>query len=915
MNKTWLRRPICLLMGIFLLGNIAQVSTLHAQIASPIVMQMAQSELQKRGLSEAEVQTRLMQEGIDVNSISPAEYPQYQKRVMTVLDKMVAEKKAAGSVNTTPVVINMGNQPSTAVGETDQSPAVTVEPATTPEEAAAEASQRIAQAANAKNKSDIYGHAIFTDRSLDVYRTTDGAQAPDTYVLGAGDEVHITIFGASQTDIQQTITPDGYIQPSNVARIFLKGLTLVQARNVIRQSLSSSYLFRADQLAVTIVTARTVMINVYGETKITGGFTLSALNSALNALSASGGVTEFGSVRAIELIRGSSKKYIDVYEFMNDPSAQFKYDIQNNDILFVPVAKKLVRIEGAVKRPMRYEMIEGESVSDLIKYAGGLTMDVYPEFLQIQRFVNGEEKLFEYNLADVRSGKTKLALNDGDVVRIKSINKPMDTYVEVVGSVYYPGRFDLQTNPMLSKVLNNTKPNFEAKTDLVYIERIRPDQTVEFLTVPYPGYQGAPDFALQGRDIVHVMKLSDYRDVASISVNGQVRKPFSREFNLNDRITVAQAIEYAGGLKESVYPVAYIFRRNLFIPTEMKYIQVELEKDGSMQLQPGDQLNIYDNSTYSNVGELRISGAVKNPNRYTYDATMTLHNLIVNAGGFNVGAAFNRVEIFRTILSPTAKPVLQLLTLKVDSAYNVVSPANFALQPYDRVVVRMTPEFTMGRMVELSGQVRYPGVYVLESKDATLADVIKKAGGLLKDADPYGAELFRTYKNRGNVIIQVQKAVNNPRNKAHNPILFEGDVININRLENTVRILQTGTRMAQYTSLNQMDSIKTIVFQGKHNASWYIKNFAGGFQRNTDKNSVTVTYANNQMIGTKRTMLFFKKYPKVQSGTTITMRMDAEKIEKELNPKDKVDFESTVSKSLTLLTSTLSIILLLKSLN
>ncbi|MFA7043668.1 MAG: SLBB domain-containing protein, partial [Bacteroidales bacterium] len=235
------------------------------------------------------------------------------------------------------------------------------------------------------------------------------------------------------------------------------------------------------------------------------------------------------------------------------------------------------------------------------------------------------------------------------------------------------------------------------------------------------------------------------------------------------------------------------------------------------------------------------------------------------------------------------------------------------LQPYDQVVVRMTPEFTLGRTVELTGQVAYPGVYVLESKQTTLSDIIKKAGGLLDNADPYGTKLFRTYKNRGNVSLSLKKAMRHHAGAKNDPILFEGDVININRLENTVTILETGTRMAQYSLNPEEYNLRNVVFQGEKSAGWYIKNFAGGFQRNADHKSVTVTLPNNQMKSTKQ-FLCFKNYPTVKSGSTITLKMDADKVEKELKPKEKVDWESTLSKGLSTLISTLSIILLMQRL-
>ena len=112
------------------------------------------------------------------------------------------------------------------------------------------------------------------------------------------------------------------------------------------------------------------------------------------------------------------------------------------------------------------------------------------------------------------------------------------------------------------------------------MERTRPDETLEVFTIPFPGINGNPDFKLEARDAVSVLEQSSYRDVATIAVNGQVRRPFSRNFGLNDRMTVTQAIELAGGVKPSVYPVAYIFRKDITNPDKMQYIPVNLEKDG-----------------------------------------------------------------------------------------------------------------------------------------------------------------------------------------------------------------------------------------------------------------------------------------------------------------------------------------------
>ncbi len=861
-----------------------------AQSAS--MMAMAQAELQKRGLSETEVRTRLLEEGIDVDNISPTEYVNYQDRVMTILDKMQAEKSSADA-----------NAAATGI---EIAPATAAVPQSTADEIAAEAAIQ-GNNAPATDSLAIYGHSIFTGNAMEVFRTTDGAQAPDTYVLGEGDEVHISIFGSSQTEIHQRIAADGSIQPAGSSKIFLKGMTMAQARKAIQSKLASHYSFREDQIAVTITTARTVQVSIYGEVGVQGGFTLSALNSVFNALAAAGGPSEMGSVREIQLSRGGKNTKLDLYTYMTKPDAKIQYDIQNGDVIFVPIAQNVVSISGAVNRPMRYEMVKGEGLKQLIEYAGGLVYNAYMDYVQVERYENGERKYLEFNLADVMSGKQKVDLHNGDAVLIHQSDVPMENYVAINGAVYYGGNYDLKGNSSLKALIEKVKPTYTAKTDYVFVERTKPDETVEIITVPFPGINGNPDFELQARDVVKVLEQSEYRDLDTISVNGQVRKPFSRQFGLNDRMTVGQAIEYAGGLKTNVYPVAYIFRKDLENPAKMEYITISLENDLDKELQPGDQLNVYDNTTYTNAGEVRVNGAVKSPFGTTFDPSLTVHDLLTMAGGFEVGAAYDRVEVFRLNISDN-KSSFDVLTFEVDENYNPKS--DFQLQPFDQIVVRMTPDFTTGRTVELNGRVKYPGVYLLDDNKVQLWEVIQMAGGLLDDADPY-ARVFRTHEGRGNIGINLTKAKNNKKKMDSDLILMDGDVINISRQENIVIIREIGTRMGQYVPADFSASNKVIVYNGDHSAAWYIRHYAGGFQKVANKNSVTVTYPNNQTESTKRYFLGIRNYPDVQPGGVVTVSIDREKREKLDTPKEKINWSNTFSQSIATLTSVVSLIVLI----
>ncbi len=885
--------------------------TAYAQSGS--IMSLVSTELAKRGLNETEVRSRLMQNGINVDAIAPSEYANYQSRVMDILNQMQAEKAngtyvpfgANGAYQQTPDSVKVGLEilnPNLTAAET------------TTNEAKVEADNKaiLEEAANeVADTNAIYGHAIFKNKALDVFRTTDGAQAPDTYVLGDGDEVHISIFGSSQTEIHQRIAADGSIQPAGSSKIFLKGMTIRQAREAIRSKLSQHFSFNKDQIAVTITTARTVSVSIFGEVNVQGGYTISALNTAFNALTAADGPTEIGSIRNIQLSRSGKTHRLDLYSYMTNPGGSV-YDVQNGDVIFVPVAQKIVKIEGAVNRPMRYEMVEGEDLLKLIKLAGGLKADAYTRFVQVERYDDGQKKFLEYDLNEVMAGGKRVDLIPGDIVRIKAATEPLQEYVAIEGEVYYDGNYDIYRNGSLKTLIENAKPKYSARTDFVFVERVRDDETSEVLTVPFPGTKGNADFRLQKRDKVTVLAQTSYRDLDTIAVSGQVRQPFSKIFGLYDKMTVSQAIEYAGGMKTTGYPVAYIFRKDVTNPNKMEYKRVTLKKDGDMFLQPGDRLNVYDNSLYTDIGQVSISGAVNEPFKTAYDATLNIHDLIEMAGGLTIAADRSRIEVFRVEFNGTSQTRLKMLSIAVNEDYTLAS-SNFQIQPYDQIVVRQIPDFTLGRTVEINGRVRYPGVYVLSDGKTHLSEIIEKAGGLMDDRSPY-ATLMRTYNDRGPIGVNVKDVMKNKRKEKIDPILMEGDVINIVRQENTVTIYEIGTRMSQYVPDEYELSKKTIVFQGRHSAGWYIKNYAGGFHKMADKNSVTVTMPNYQTRSTSKTLIFFRNYPTVEPGSVITVSMDQKRIEKAAEPKEKVDWENWAQKALSAVTSVVSIILLVNRL-
>ena len=766
--------------------------------------------------------------------------------------------------------------------------------------------------------SRVYGHSIFTDQTIDFFTTTDGARAPDWYVLGSNDQIRITIFGVSQADLMMEVSDDGYIQPTGMPRIFLKGLTIHEAESLLRDRLSDFYTFKNEEFSLTIKAARTITINIFGEVRARGSFTISALNTALNALSVVGGPTEIGSVRSIQLIRGQERKEIDLYEFMNDPSVQTEYDLRHNDILFVPVATKVVSLEGAVKRPMRYELKDGEGVFDLLEYAGGINFNTVPNFLQIQRIEDGEPRLMEYDLSDILSQKQNLVLQDGDIIRIRQISKTLEKFVEVSGAVYYPGVYDLNENRRLSELLLKAELLPEAVQEKVIIQRTKLDGSVMNMSVsPVQLTQSGEDFLLEPQDLIQVFNQEQYSDVDNVEIAGSVRSPIAIPLEFGDRLRLADAIFLAEGLQPTAASDAFVFRRELFNPEIMEHIRVDVTRDADFELQAGDRLVVYDQSNYTNMGELSVIGAIGNPVNVVFDPSLTITDLLWMAGGVTPNAALNRVDLFRLDISYVNGTSYSVITLEIDDSLNVVrAPSNFQLQPYDRIIVRLLPEFNPNADIQIEGQVRYPGNYPLESQKVRLSDIIYDAGGLTNTADPGNAIIFRSYNNIGPIAVDLEKAMSSATgSNRHDPVLFDNDIITIPKLQNTVTIRIDGTRVGDLSSFGVVDTDTEIggnreinvIYKGGRSARWYIQNFAGGFADDADKWSVTVTKANGEVMGTNRSLLFFRDYPTVEPGSTITLRNKPEELATE---EEVVDWDEVQARSIQL-TSTLLTLLIL----
>lgn len=859
------------LYSIFLVLVISTFPSvlLYSQIKNPQVLSQIQMMLEKKGLTQQEVINKLKEKGLNIELMSEDEL---------IKNRPLIEQ----------IVLELENSKKTSITRTDtvnQTSRKNIDSTSSNLKQSEEASERAQDSARAAlTQSKIYGHKIFRDNSIQSYRISKDASPPDNYILAPGDKINVLIFGKSQADLQYEINAEGFIQPNMMPKIFLSGLTLKQGKDLLMSRISSYYSFNKDQFALTLNTSRTLTVNIFGEVEKSGSYTTSALNTALNALSVSGGPTEFGSVRNIEIIRGKTKKILDVYAFMRNPILQFDFFLQNNDIIYVPPAGKLVTIDGAVNRPMKYELQPNEGISELIDFAGGVKANTNKDLFQIKRYENNEIVLKDYSFNDVLSGKIKIDLRNGDIITVKEINSPFKNFVSVSGEVEYPGRYDYSSTNTVKKLIQKAKLLTQAKIDRSFLVRTNQDLTKQILPISIDSITNnlTPDFSLIQQDSLVIFNQRSYVDTFGISIIGEVRKPFLNGFRIDERITVNDAIELAGGLKNTAASYAYIYRSNPLISKSTQYIPIDLTISGTQQLQPGDKLVILNKDLYKLESSITITGDINKPTELRFDSGLSIKDLLIIGGGYTLSSDPSFVEIFRLNLNYDSPVSRSLIRISLDRSFNVIG-SNFKLNPYDVVVVRSIPGFELQEIVTIFGEVKRPGPYVLKSKKYHFSDLITDAGGLTNFSDVYNISLLRRNNNIGQIAFNAIDALNSKGDQKYDPILIAGDEVSVSKYDNTVSISDTGTR---YVLGKDQKSLE-IIFQGTHSAKWYINNFAGGFSKNADRNSVQVL-SKNGIVSKTRKFLFFRNFPTVRAGDKIRLNL---KPPKEKNTKEGKEFD------------------------
>ncbi|MBP5377651.1 MAG: SLBB domain-containing protein [Bacteroidaceae bacterium] len=495
-----------------------------------------------------------------------------------------------------------------------------------------------------ETKKEIFGHNIFNNELL-TFQPSTNMPTPANYRLGAGDNVVIEVWGASQQTINGVVSGDGTITIEGVGPIRVAGMTVTQANEALKKRMGTYY--KDSNIQLTVYDARTVQVQVLGEVNTPGTYTVSSLSTAFNALYSAGGISDVGSLRDIKVYRaGKVIASIDVYDFIFHGNAAGDVHLQDNDVVVVGPYSCLVVIDGGVKRPMYYEMLPSESVGTLIEYAGGFTGDAYKKSVSLTRKSGAQNSIhtvdeFQFN---------NFLVDDADSVYVGVIlTSDYTNLLEIKGAVERPGTYQLGDNISSLKDLINAAGGLkrDAFTNRVIIHRRKADRTLEVLNVNIGDVMNgtAPDVILQKDDAVFIPNNTDMKGEQTLSIYGEVREP--GDYSYADNTTIEDLVLMAGGLTEAASTAKVNVYRRVVDSDALEETDNLTEnftfsiKDGfvidgtqGFILQPFDQVMIRKSPVYNTQENVTINGYVNFPGRYAMSSKhYRLSDLIRDAGG------------------------------------------------------------------------------------------------------------------------------------------------------------------------------------------------------------------------------------------------------------------------------------------
>ena len=617
-------------------------------------------------------------------------------------------------------------------------------------------------------KMEIFGHRIFQNKEI-AFEAAYNLPTPQNYKLGPGDEVAIDVWGASEYSLQETISPDGNIYIEGLGPVYLSGLSVDQANKFLKRQFGKISSVDGEDpnsdIRLTLAQNRTIQVHVMGEVENPGTYTMSSFATIFNALYQAGGVNEVGTMREVKVYRGDKPvATYDVYDFILNGHSNTGIRLEDNDVVSVDAYKNLVGITGHVKRPMYYEMLEGESVAQLLKYAGGFLGNAYKEDVRLIRNGKREREIYTLNAEE----QISFIIADGDSVSVDSIMPTFANMVEVRGAVYRPGQFQMNGRVTTVKKLIECAGGLkdEAFLNRAILNRRNPNNTLDNLAINLNDLMNGQieDVALRKNDVLLVSSIFDMREEQTLTIYGEVAFPGTYQYM--DNMTIEDFIVKAGGLNEAASTARVDVARRMknsratsandTITLSYSFALKEgLITNGNpdFTLMPFDEVYVRKSPGYFKQENVIVEGEVLFDGTYSLTKkNQRLSELVQSAGGLTPQAYLEGARLVRLMtdeelqrLDVTIETALKSAKTEEDSikvrnslsnqtSYPVGielhkalekpgSDADITLRSGDRLII---PQFS--NTVKMSGEVMYDNTVAFK-KGKGLRFYLNQAGG------------------------------------------------------------------------------------------------------------------------------------------------------------------------------------------
>lgn len=640
----------------------------------------------------------------------------------------------------------------------------------------------------------VFGRNIFNKENL-TFAPSMNIPTPANYVLGSGDVLIIDVWGASQFNLKETISPDGKIFIDGVGPVYLSGLTVAQAERHVKDNLGDVY--NDSQVSVSLGSVRSIQVQLLGEIVAPGTYTISAFSTAFNALYAAGGINDMGTLRDIKICRkGKVVAHIDIYDYIINGKTEADVRLQDNDVISVGTYSNIVKVEGRVKRPMMYEMKDDETLLDVISYAAGFAGDAYTENIKVTRKSGREYSMHTLT----KSEAAEFTMKDGDVVSIDKMLNRFSNMIEITGAVFYPGAYELGDK---IKTVRELLAAAGGVVEHAFLERAILqhryfDRTAETVPIDLKGIIDgtAPDVPLKNNDHLFIPSLAEMIGEQPVFIDGEVNLPGRYRYTQN--MTIKDVILQAGGLTRAASTMKVDVYRNILDVNATKQFEELSEKftftlqdgfviDGgdNFILEPFDEVFVRRSPTYSQTSTVRIDGCVNYAGGYVMlKRDYRLSDLVKEAGGFTDQAYIKGASLRRTMTQEERKQ--------------------------NETVAKMSNIQMLEDALRNSGE---------NGVNLALLDSLMTLKLNLRSVYP--------------VAIDLEDAIENPGGLS-DLVLRSGDVLTIPQYTQTVRVS------------GEVYSPSTVTFEKNKSVKYYI-NHAGGFSNNARKRGVYIIYMNGDV--------------------------------------------------------------------